>query len=110
MTSFVPMPSKRKRGVLRWVIFAVHMLPFALIILLYPTLEALFANTMLRLGMLSWGMLVVLHLIIVSVLDFRENIQFYRRERARQQMIAAQKKRQRMMSQLYVTPTDDETL
>lgn len=87
---------------------AFNVLPFALVILLYPSLESMLANSVIRLGLLIWACLIVLHLAIVALVDFRESIQFFQRERARHQMITAQKNRQRMMKQLYVAPAEED--
>lgn len=108
MTNFVPMPGRRKRGVLRWLLLAFNTLPFALIILLYPALESFFANSFLRLVLLTWACLIVLHMIVVAAIDLRESLAFSQRERERRRMIRTQKNRQRMMNQLYATPVEDE--
>ncbi|MFW5692295.1 MAG: hypothetical protein ACOCX3_02975 [Chloroflexota bacterium] len=109
---FYPMPSRRKRGVLRWLLLGLHLLPFVLIVAFYPSISDSIADirtaNLVRLGLPVWALVLILHLLIVCVLDVREGILFGRRERQRRRMNIEQN-RERMMHQLYARPFNDET-
>lgn len=84
---FYPIPTERKRGITRWILLALHALIFAGVVIAHPELTARFPEIMdsnlARLGIPIWGLLLILHLLLTSLIDIREGIVAARIERRR---------------------------
>lgn len=82
---FHPMPTVQRRSVIRWILLALHAVPFAVLVFAYPQLlerypDILGAN-LARLLISGWGVFLVIHLLLVCLLEFRENVVFARKQR-----------------------------
>lgn len=86
---FYAMPTKHKRSTLRWVLLALHAIPFAALIFAYPSLleryPHILNDNLVKLAIPAWAGLLILHLLLASVLEIRENAVYERRERERRQ-------------------------
>jgi hypothetical protein len=106
---FQPKPPLRRRSILRWIPLFIHALLFALVILAEPMLRTSLstaANNVLWLLLLLWGLLLVVHLLIVSLLELREGVIIARRHRhRRKQYEAMQIENRRRQMRLAVNPT-----
>ncbi len=75
---FNPLPSRRNRGVLRWVLLALNGVGLGLFIFFYPSLveyhPTVFADNDVRLAVIGWGLFLLFHLTLVSLLEVRENV------------------------------------
>ena len=85
---FNPLPSRRNRGILRWLLLALNGIGLALFIFFYPDLleynPVMFADNDVRLAVIGWGLFLIAHLIFVSLLEVRENVINARTYRRRQ--------------------------
>lgn len=86
---FYPMPTRHKRSSVRWIVLALHTLPFTALIFGYPSLlekyPEVLNDNLVKLVIPVWAGLLILHLLWVSVLEIRENALYSRRERERRQ-------------------------
>lgn len=96
--TFHPMPSRPKRGAVRWILLALHALLFAGVVFGYPTLveinSDIFTGNTFRLGVPVWGLVVVGHTVLVALLDLREDIIHTRKERRWRREYERQQKEQ----------------
>lgn len=85
---FNPMPDTHRRGIVRWILLALNVFPFAGLVFAYPTLlevhPAVLMDNRVRLAIQVWAVLILLHLLFVVLLEIRENIVMTRRTRRRQ--------------------------
>lgn len=84
---FNPLPSIHRRGIIRWVLLALNAVPFAFLVFAYPQLAAEFPDmlddNLARVAIPIWGALLVVHLLLVCLLEVRENVVYARRHRQR---------------------------
>jgi hypothetical protein len=93
----IPSPDRQQRNLSRWLLLALHTLPFALVVFGYPRLAAnypaIFYGNLARLAILAWAGVLLLHLLIVALREVREGIMLARRERERREMYASMQRR-----------------
>jgi len=84
---FYPLPAAHNRGILRWLLLIFHVIPFAVVVFIYPTiaeqLHSLIDRNLIQLGLGVWCGLILLHFTLVALLDLRETLQYGWRERRR---------------------------
>ena len=84
---FNPLPSVHRRGIIRWILLALNAIPFAVIVFAYPQLRTqfpqFFDDNLARLAIPVWGAVLVIHLLLVCLLEVRENVIYARRHRQR---------------------------
>jgi hypothetical protein len=101
---FYPMPEARRRGIGRWVLLALHALPFAVVVFAYPTLEELypdiFATNAARILIPCWAGVMIFHVLLAALLDVREGTRVARRERERREQFIRQHRRQQFASRI----------
>ncbi len=111
--TFYASPSRRRRTILRWLVYLVHLIPFAGVVFFYPELQAqvpqLFAENIARFALPAWGGVVVIHFLIVALLDLREGVVFARKDRKYRQQIQTEINRTRMLENLYGQPEQTES-
>lgn len=83
------MPDTRRRGIIRWILLALNAFPFAGLIAAYPMLLTAYPDILIdnrvRLAIQAWAAVILLHLLVVCMLEVRENIISARRARRRHQ-------------------------
>jgi hypothetical protein len=93
----IPSPGRQQRNLSRWLLLALHTLPFALVVFGYPRLAAnypeILHDNLARLAILAWAGVLLLHLLIVALREVREGIMLARRERERREMYASMQRR-----------------
>jgi hypothetical protein len=91
--NLIPSPGLQQRNLSRWLLLALHTLPFALVVFGYPRLAAnypeILYDNLARLAILAWAGLLLLHLLIVALREMREGMVLARRERERREWYAS---------------------
>lgn len=84
MSEMTPPPSTPniRRTSVRWLLLLVHGGIFASIIFAYPTLFTTAPDSTLWLILSAWGIVVVIHLLLVCLLEIREGIRIYTQKSA----------------------------
>lgn len=83
----IPMPSQHQRGIVRWILLFMHVVPFAALVIAYPVvyeqMPELFEDNQIKLLIPAWAGLILLHFLLVAFLDVREGVVYGRREKQR---------------------------
>lgn len=86
----IPMPRQQRRGIVRWVLLIIHVIPFAVLIFGYPLIYEQFPDVMednlIKLLIPAWSGLILLHLLLAAFLDMREGLVYGRREKQRRSL------------------------
>jgi hypothetical protein len=111
VSSLHPMPTRRRRAILRWILLGLHVLLFAGAVFGFGVISSMLDDTQLlnavRFGVPAWALIVVAHLLLVFLLDARESWAYARRERLRREEIEAQIKRSQMLQQFFDRPNKE---
>ena len=87
--NFQPRPPRPQRGIVRWILLFIHMMPFIALVFVYQSLSLsepdVFSGNLIWLGILAWGLLILAHFALVILLELREAMIFAARERRRRQ-------------------------
>lgn len=94
-----------RRGVGRWLLLAVHVVPFVLALFTAPT-HGLFDDNDGRLLLGGWALVLLAHLLLTALLDLREGFVQGRRQRRARRQREIQNRRARMLENLYGKPDD----